>query len=313
MKIAWVHPHCRNINVGSFRLQTLIPHQFLLTQGVSSVICQNVDEAFGQQPDVVVCMQIADTLPALERRKSVPTTAVIGFQSDGPVVSAATLDALDGIVVDASMLLFKIPMKHQLKTVHIPTALEIPMNKYKPHTHPGRMMRYVYVGAMGNLHFGLDILRALQSHGYPVEIITDDPAIATIPWNVETYADDINQFDVAVVPYPPDLQVDPKSFTEFFYKDPSRPTLFQAIGLPVVCSPLPSYLQYIQPYKTGLFANRMEEWFDRLDWLQTDDYGYASLARQGWEQSWKYANPELVGRAWKNLIDQAYLKSHKPV
>ena len=111
-----------------------------------------------------------------------------------------------------------------------------------------------------------------------------------------------------MVPYPPDLQVDPKSFTEFFYKDPSRPTLFQAIGLPVVCSPLPSYLQYIQSYKTGLFANRIEEWFDRLDWLQGDVYSYDTLARQGFEQSWNYADPNLIGRTWRELMDHVYSK-----
>ena len=199
MKVVWVHPHCDKINVGSYRLQTYLPHLHMVEQGVESVICQNIDDATKQEPDIVICMQIADASAALNYRSLFPKVGVIGFQSDGPTATVETFDALDGIVVDASTLLLKIPMKHMLKTVHIPTALEISRCKYKPHTHPGRKLRCIYVGAMGNLHFGLDMLRALQSRGYSMDIITDDPMIATIPWNVETYADDINRFDVAVV------------------------------------------------------------------------------------------------------------------
>jgi hypothetical protein len=275
----------------------------MLEHGWVSTICPNVKAAFALNPEVIVCMQIADAALALEQGAQHPKTAIIGFQSDGPTGSDATFGALDAIVVDASMLLTKVPMRYSRKTVHIPTSLEIQRDKYKPHKHPERELKLVYVGAMGNLHFGMPTITQLREKGYHIDIITDSD-VATIPWDINTYADAINGCDVGIVPYPPDLQVDAKSFTEFMYKDPSRPTLFQAIGIPIVCSPLPSYMQYLRVPDTGLIANRLTEWVDRLNFLQDSVYDYERIARLGYEQSWNYADPELTGRAWCNVIER---------
>lgn len=262
-----------------------------------------MDEAWKKRPDVLVCMQINDAAHAVSLKfGAAPQMKVVVFQSDGPITSPEVFATVDKIVIDASVLRFRLPFQFLGKTVHIPTPLEIDAQKFQPHTHPGRKLRLVYLGAQGNYFFAEGVINHLRSLNYDVTVLSDHPS-ADVPWNLNTYADELSKFDVGIVPYPENLQLaKDTSFTGFFYKDPSRPTLLQAIGLPVVVAPLPSYVEYIQHAETGLFANSIAEWMDRVEYLQSDAYTYNSIAASGYQQSWNYCRYEVVGQLWENVI-----------
>lgn len=299
--IVFVHPHRHNLNVGSYRLQTLRPVEHLrkeFTEHRFGVV-SNLKEAEAFDPDVVVCMQINDIKEALELRSRRSGLKVIGFQSDGPVGSQEDLRSLDAIVVDSAPLLWKIPNGVK-KVVHIYTPLEIDESLYVQHVHPGRKLRIVYIGAKGNLFFAEERLRQLKSLGYDISILSDHPD-ADIAWNVDTYGQELSKFDVGIVPYPENLQINvPNQFPGFFYKDPSRPTLLQAVGLPVVASPLPSYIMYGYTREAMLFANTLEEWKNCLDLLQNDQDYYNLSARFGYSDSWRCNSSAL--NSWVHLI-----------
>ena len=301
MRVAFVHPHAGNINVGSYRLQTLQPVKYLQSQCMECKIFKTVEEAVGDSADVIVCMQINDVERAVEFRDMQSASfKVVAFQSDNRM-NVSALQSSDAIVVDCDLLLTKVPLEFSSTAFHIPTPLELVKNLYTPHLHPGRKLKLGYVGAQGNLFFGYEILEQLRKD-YDVTIITDSE-YATVPWNVSTYADELNKCDVGIVPYPQNLQVnDARGFDQWFYKDPSRPTLLQAIGLPVIVSPLPSYVTYIMHDRTGLIANGIEQFRNCIDYLQKYENRYNFIADKGWIQSWEYAVPERIGKLWLHLL-----------
>ena len=298
--ITFVHPHAGNINVGSYRLQTLAPVRFLERQFNSNYkfeIVKDVAEAMAS--DIIICMQINDIGRALEIKKTKPQIKIVGFQSDGPRGEPALLRQLDAVVIDSVSLEWSIPDGVK-RLCHFPTPLEFPAGKYEAKKFPGGKQRIVYLGAKGNLFFAFDRIQALRAKGFDISILSDCDT-TDIKWNVETYADDLNKFDVGIVPYPTNLQVpDDHGFTNFFYKDPSRPTVLQAVGLPVVVAPLPSYLGYIQHGENGLIANTDAEWMECLSVLQTDSEVYERISAQGLHTSRSVSNTSLD--MWRRLI-----------
>lgn len=304
MKIVWVHPHCNNINVGSYRLQTLQPHKHLLSLGYDSQVVDHIDKATTMHPDVIICMQINDAAPATNYKFGVnKNVKVIAFQSDGPITSPEVLDNCDWVVVDGDIVKVRNPVRFIFKTTHIPTALEIDTTKFKPHNYPGTDLKLVYLGAQGNLHFAEPVLSHLKSR-YSVTVLSDHPQ-ADIKWDIDTYADELNKFDVGIVPYPPYLIVeDAKSFSGYFYKDPSRPSLLQAIGLPVIVSPLPSYLTYIQHGVNGLIANTLDEWVMCVTSLQQDKEMYERIAFNGRIAASLSSASSCVGALWESVLKE---------
>lgn len=302
MRVVFIHPHRDKVDVGSYRLQTLQPYLFLLKNSVDVHIVQNIDEAAALQPDILICMQILDIPKAVMLRDVTPKLKLVAFQSDGPTIEANHFDKVDAIVVDCILLWHRIPCKYRTRVVHLPTPLEIEMSRFNPHQHPGRALKLGYVGAAGNLFFAEPIIDALVSKGCDVTIISDHSK-ATVPWNVLSYASELNKCDVGIVPYPENLQVsDDRNFSGFFYKDPSRPTLLQAIGLPIIVSPLPSYLHYVRPGQTGFIANSLSEWVDTIQFLQDVPEAYEGNAIMGYQQSWQYCAPDIVGQRWLQLL-----------
>lgn len=304
MKIVWVHPHLNNRNVGSYRLQTLQPHLYIQSKGYDSQIVDNIETACKMNPDVVVCMQINDALPATTYKTNVNSNMkVIAFQSDGPTTTRDVFDKCSWIVTDSETLLIRVPFRYLLKTSHIRTPLEFDKTMFTPHKHPGRNLKIVCVAAQGNLHFAEPILSQLRPR-FDISILTDR-ADADVLWNVDTYAQDLNKFDVGIVPYPTNLIVeDSKSFTGYFYKDPSRPSLLASVGLPVVMSLLPSYVKAYSHLSDCFLANTVEEWIDALSTLQDRPSTYDRLAKDGFEIVWARHSREETGQEWVGIFEK---------
>lgn len=298
--IVWVHPHAHNENVASVRLNALLPAKFISGPEDATVIRSLADLPKGTA-EIIICMAPQDVDAAI-------TTGckVIAFQSDGPLLTPKQYQRVDAIVCDSTYLKTRVPAIHWQKTFYCNDALEHDED-HKPRKHRKQPLRFLWLGAQGNYRFASKTIDHLRSLGHKVEVMSDG-LFATIPWERANYIQKIvESADVGIVAYPQDLVVvDDGSYNNFRYKDNCRTVLFQSLGIPVIASPLPSLLQYIDHLQTGLIANSPQDWENCAQALQTDDLLYEYLATYGLQQS-RGSRATSVASQWLTAID--YVRS----
>ena len=307
-RIVIVHPHCANPNVGSVRAYALEPAKWLTSLGHLASVVRDIQSAKLLNPDIVICVNIGifSEKYSLVNNAMDPKIRWVGLQSDGPQATDEVLQKLSIILTDSEFLLTTIPQRFRHKTIYIDDALDFNPDFYKPHTHPKRKLRLVWIGSGGNYFFADSIITELKKGGWYVDVISDPSIPIALPWTIDGAPKLVNEYDVGIVPYPENLTiVDPRSFTRWRYKDNSRSLLIQAVGLPVVCSPLPSHLLYIKHGQTGLIANTIFDWKNALEDLQNDESLYNSLAANGYKQAVETAHPNVLKAKWKSIIDRA--------
>ena len=305
MNVVFLHPHAKNRNLPSVRVNTLLPAQYLSLKGYNACMVETVYELEAKNPDIAVVMSAYQTEDVLSLKRKLPNLKVVLFQSDGPVATDDCMDAVNAIVTDSEPLLETIPARCLYKTVSIPDTLEAKRGMLRRHTK-GKL-RLVWVGTGGNYFFAESVIAALRKSGWNVTTICDG-ANATVQWDLNTVDGEIDKCDVGIVPYPEDLIIaDTKTYNRFRYKDNSRMVLLQALGLPVVVSPLPAHLLYARHNETALFANSNNQWLDCIQYLQDNPDCYNTIAEDGYIQAWQYAAPEITGAQWEAVMQRACL------
>lgn len=143
----------------------------------------------------------------------------------------------------------------------IPDAIETAPNLCKAHSKsPQNTIKLVWVGAAG--HWGtLTGLRQLlqqdeRLRDFRLVTISNHPE-ANVQWDLETVWTEILKCDVGVIP----VNIEAP---ESAVKSNNRATMFKALGMPIICSRLPSYEEVIVTGQTGYFADTPEEWITSL-------------------------------------------------
>lgn len=143
----------------------------------------------------------------------------------------------------------------------IPDAVETPPSLCKDYgAQPtSSRLRLVWVGNEGHWHT-LDPLRRLLAT--PAMADMDLVTISSHPeanrrWSLDTFALDALDCDIAVVPAEADIAAGR-------VKSNNRVTMFRALGLPVVCTPLPAYRDVARLVGGIRFAVDDGEWADAL-------------------------------------------------
>jgi len=90
-----------------------------------------------------------------------------------------------------------------------------------------------------------------------------------IPWKLSTEPTEIAKCHIGLAP----MTLDAWGMQKSAYK----PLIYMALGLPTVCSPIPSYLEIISPGKNGFIAhkNKPESWYKALKALTNDEFRIA--------------------------------------
>lgn len=311
-KIAWVHSHHLNRNVASARVNMMLPSEQLQLDYPDWVqrFFGSAEEALAFEPDVLIAISTDKAQTALAKRRPASRTSIVAFQSDGPQLTPVECAQADAIVTDSQLLTTRIPLKFADKMWYIADTLEKEVEPASAHTHPGRPLRSVWVGAGANFFFAEPIIRPLLAKGWAIELVGDGP-VATTPWSLETLADVLQKADVGLVPYPIDLRLeDSRTFVNWLYKDDSRVRLLQAAGLPVIASPHPAHLLSIYHHRSGLLANSLNEWEDCLEALQQDELLYDTLARRGKVHARQTASAAVTARQWSDVISYAASRIH---
>ena len=116
---------------------------------------------------------------------------------------------------------------------------------------------------------------------WPVEIrvVSDQrPSLSGVPavwhpWSLETELDELQAFDIGIMPIPDD---------EFAQgKCSMKALLYMSVGLPVVCSPVGMNRVVVQHGQNGLLAGSRDEWLDCLGRLVSDERSRKDLGDAG--------------------------------
>jgi 2-polyprenyl-3-methyl-5-hydroxy-6-metoxy-1,4-benzoquinol methylase len=119
-------------------------------------------------------------------------------------------------------------------------------------------LRCVYVGMGGNSYLAKDLRPMIESLGMELTVITewDD---ADIKWDQDTYLDIMAEHDIAICPQ--NVAAQPA-------KSHVKVITAMSVGLPLICSPNPAYVELIKYGLNGFVASTQAEWRDCLSRLK---------------------------------------------
>lgn len=173
-----------------------------------------------------------------------------------PPVRASKQDERISAVLVTSSALYEIPVLRKP-----PKFLDVTVIGNYPARPPlARHLREVYwrANALGDWRDRYAFLRH--------QFVRD---FATINWNPETVHRLTAAADIAIIPV--DMREDPVPNTDvsvWQVKSENRLTLTMALGMPVIASPVPAYLDVIEQGRNGFLATTRAEWLDCLGQLR---------------------------------------------
>lgn len=104
----------------------------------------------------------------------------------------------------------------------------------------------------------------------------------------------INTFDISVIPVFYEN-------SEAFAKSSNRVIQSMALGLPVIASPIPSYLNVIQNGVNGYICNEIDEWIVTLYNIQNSNL-LLEMKMNAYEFALKHYSLEIIFNNWKALL-----------
>lgn len=274
--IAWLL--CSDINTGSSRIHGINIHKEMIRRNIKSYIIRTKKE-FNEILDYnfldkfliekskfkYVIFQRVFGEKAVKLCKELQNNGTICGFIMADIFDNDMLEIVDFIIVPSEYL------KEYLinngidadKIFYLPDAIETAPNLKKKHISKDNI-KIVWVGNEGHwetLNFIRKILRENpQLKNYELTTISSHKE-ATKKWNLNTVWDEILEKDIGIIP----MDV---SDENHLAKSNNRATMFMALGIPVVCSPLPAYLNIIENGVNGYIAQNEKEWIEYLSKLQ---------------------------------------------
>ena len=296
---------------GAARVRALLPHAFLRTQGVNSVIVRKPRKEFApfrpRREDVarivragfdVVVFQGVDGPDAEALARALSAAGTRTVYAIGDLTRTGIAEAVDLVVVASEALRAAAPGRPEAIEV-IESAIDAPPGLVKDYARPPDRadIRVAWVGYPENLHLLEPVREALRHPRlarFQLVTISRGPGV-TYQWDRKRVHQQLLACDIAVLPSAP---------TDWYAAKPNtRATMLKALGLPIVASPIASYLETLEHGKSGYFARDVEEWIRYLealaDFEHRRDIGLADreriLARYG---------ADAIGRRWLDLLER---------
>lgn len=128
--------------------------------------------------------------------------------------------------------------------------------------------------------------------------------IRCLPWHPTNVYQMMRQADIGIIP----INTEPKyestnTPAPYLVKSENRLTMKMSIGLPVIATPIPSYLPVIEQGENGFFARSETEWLETLELLRDPNtrYKIGITARKSVLQ--KYSQPQQAKKLIQTLKD----------
>lgn len=259
-------------NCGATRVRGLPPHAYFRRHGVNSVILhmprtprlldelrpEDVSRIVRARFDVVIFQGVIGSGAEMLARalQAVGTRTVY---TTGDLVMSGMPEVVDWIAV-ASGDLAKVAPRSSDKTSVIEAVIDAPPGLVKDYSRqPVRDdVRVVWVGYPENLHLLGPVTGALADprlSRFRLITISRGPGV-TFQWDLKRVWQQLLDCDIAVLPSAP--------LDSYQAKPNTRMTMFKALGLPIVASPIPSYLETLSHGRSCYFARDVTEWADCL-------------------------------------------------
>lgn len=277
LSVGWIL--CGSENVGSSRIHGINLHKGLLELKINSYLAQkpygyieylslSIFDKFlirHSRMDIVIFQRVHDQ-QAIHFNKALQNKGTITGFFMADIYNSDILHSVD-FVLSPSTILKKTLLNEGVSSEKIfilPDAVETNPSLKKSFNFnisgQNKKIKLVWVGAEGHWYTLEPIYRILKTNKQlkNFELLTiSNHQDANIRWSLDTVWDHILECDIAIVPV--DL-----SKPESLVKSNNRVTMFMALAVPVICSPLPSYLEVIKHRENGYIAHSDEEWVNSL-------------------------------------------------
>jgi glycosyltransferase involved in cell wall biosynthesis len=296
-------------DTGSTRVRGLLPHAYLRRRGIASVVVAERLSMLSLRPrdmariararfDVVVFETVSGEGPE-ELAHALRAAGTRTVYAVGELRRTRMPEAVDRVVL-ASDSLWEMSDGWADRARVIEAPIEAPAGLCKDHARTRRdgRVRVVWVGARDNLHLLAPVRDALESpHLEDFELVTisSGPGV-THQWHRDRVWHQLLRCDIAVLPF---------DESDWYRTKPNtRMTTLKALGLPIVASPIPSYLATLTHGRGCYFARDVEEWRAALlalaDPARRREMGLAER-----EEILERYSVEAIGARWLALLEEA--------
>jgi glycosyltransferase involved in cell wall biosynthesis len=310
-KIGWLL--LGDIKTGSSRIHGLNIHNYLLSQGVDSVICQlsspanrNLLLSHEQQElllssgiNILIFQKVFDDnaviFAKVANERGIKT---IFLQSDK--LDTEMTNVVDQLVVSSEFLQNYYAHSCNAHAICIEDAIEVPEKLQKKHIDK-KSLQIIWVGHSDNwatLGIVRDALKSLGDDTFSLKTISDHRD-ADVKWDLDTIFSEILTGDIAVIP----------TYCNDWGKSKSnnRLTMFMALGMPVIASPIPVYSKIITDGVNGFLADDQSQWSKHL--LQMKDFKlrreFGSHARSDVLARYRM---KIIGDKWLDVFEHLLRK-----
>jgi glycosyltransferase involved in cell wall biosynthesis len=153
-------------------------------------------------------------------------------------------------------------------------------------------LRIGWIGMQGNAWMAEQLRSAIEAMGH--ELVTiHDGADATVTWTLDGWQHALAGCDIAVVP---------ANFRRQPAKSNNRASNAMALGLPVIASPLPAYLEFIVHGENGFLAESEEDWLNCIRILANPEVR-RRIGQAGKQTARRY-HLDGSGARWRALLFQ---------
>jgi hypothetical protein len=292
---------------GSTRARGLLPHAHLRRSGVESVVLAEWQRKLHLRTsdtarivrggfDVVVFQRAAgdEAEQVAHELRAVGTKTVYAM---GELDRTRMPEVVDRVVVASHGLVNRTGAPSDKVSV-IESPIESPPAMCKEYSRPqsGRSIRVVWVGNPGNLHLLALVREALRNPalaGFELITISRGPGV-TFQWHRNRVWEQLLKCDIAVLP---------SDESDWYRSKPNtRMTMLKALGLPIVASPIPSYLATLAHGRGCYFAQDVDDWVDGLDSLRNFERRREMGLAERDEILAKY-RLESIGGRWLELFE----------
>ena len=305
-KVGWVLAMDRD-NVAT-RLQGYLIHEYLLRNGVASaVVAKN-----SQRIRYVFEKKFIQIARKLKREKFThvvfenPEWAMFQlariFKMGGGISICVRCDNVPGLYdtyFDSTIFPTETlanSLAVQRRNI-IPDSVEVSADVYKKSYVSGEKIQVVWVGHQGYEKYLTQLVKTLQEHDFIRNKFTftlvSKGAFATKQWSEATVFSDILEADIALIPIPEGKM--------FVTKSSNRLAMMMALGMPIIASRIPSYLEVGVHKQNLVFINEENSIVLALQSLQDEEYR-AALGLRARTDVGSLFSIETIGALWKKAI-----------
>jgi len=281
----------------SFRLRCLNTHNKLIQNGHFSKIAHSVYEI--QDPDIVILMSFGEEELELAQWTKKRGACLIHDYSEnirGIPVLEETKKLCDGIVCCSTALgnLEKIDYSDKVYVVKDPIEESAVIRNPR---FSNERLKVGWMGMGGNASWVSDLLKPLVEYHNMEYVEISNREEATVPWTRDNWHVDLAGCDIALCP---------QAHWQFPAKSNVKVTTAIGLGLPVIASPIQSYIEILTDGFNAFICHDLDQWGSALNKLRTKELRELFVKRS--REFLPYYSADFIYREWEAVF-QGCLRS----